>query len=249
MGQQKGKKLNLENGKIMAFEVLLGLQFLHQNRYVFRDLKLDNIMIDNEGHCRIADFGMVKENVDPRSGRFATTFCGTPDYMAPEILHRQKYAFPVDVWAWGICFFEMCEGFSPFQGKTEEDLFNKIKYKEPQGMGHSRILDKASKKLLIDGVLIKDPVKRATIDDCLEHVAFRHIKREAVAAGQFKPGVEPTNNKDMKSFMNNFSEDFTSLNINLDDGEHDIRALQEDENKAFAEFDWCNKEKVIEFQR
>jgi len=89
--QQNGKRMNLDNARIMSFEVLLGLDYMHKNKYVFRDLKLDNIMIDNEGHCRIADFGMVKEGVDPRNGKWATTFCGTPDYMAPEILHRQKY--------------------------------------------------------------------------------------------------------------------------------------------------------------
>ena len=90
--QQNGVKSKLDDSKIMAYEVLLGLNYMHLNGWVFRDLKLDNIMIDNEGHCRIADFGMVKAGVDMKNDKtFCTTFCGTPDYMAPEILHKQKY--------------------------------------------------------------------------------------------------------------------------------------------------------------
>ena len=158
------------------------------------------------------------------------------------------YAFPVDVWAWGVCFFEMVEGFSPFQGKTEDDLFRQIKFKPPPGMPHAKTLDKACKHLL-DKVLQKDPSKRATIEDCLEHVAFKKINRLEVETGQFRPGVPPTDHKDMHSFMNNFSDDFTSLSTNLDEGEHDIRALQEDEDKVFAEFNWTNTQKVMEFQR
>jgi len=247
--QQNGVKMKLDDTKIMGFEVLLGLKYMHLNGYVFRDLKLDNIMIDNDGHCRIADFGMVKAGVDMKNDRtYCTTFCGTPDYMAPEILHKQKYAFPVDVWAWGVCFFEMVEGFSPFQGKTEDDLFKQIKYKPPPGMQHAKTLDKGAKHLL-QKVLVKEPSKRATIEDCLEHVVFKSINRVEVESRRFRPGVSPTNCKDMSSFMSNFSEDFTELSTNLDEGEFDIRALQEDEDRAFQEFNWFDKEKVAHFQR
>lgn len=115
-------------------------------------------------------------------------------------------------------------------------------------MPHAKTLDKSCKHLL-DKVLQKDPAKRATIQDCLEHVAFKKINKQQVETGQFRPGVEPTNNKDMGTFMSNFSDDFTSLNKELDHGEYDIRALQEDEDKAFINFNWKDDNKVMEFQR
>jgi len=104
--------------------VVLGLQYLHENKIIYRDLKLDNLLLDTDGYVKIADFGLCKEGMG--FGDRTGTFCGTPEFLAPEVLTETSYTRAVDWWGLGVLIFEMLVGESPFPGDDEEEVFDSI---------------------------------------------------------------------------------------------------------------------------
>ncbi|KAA1134487.1 Serine/threonine kinase [Puccinia graminis f. sp. tritici] len=115
--------------KFYAAEVLLALEYFHQNGVIYRDLKLDNILLTLDGHIKVADYGLCKEEMWYQNT--TSTFCGTPEFMAPEILLEQRYGRAVDWWAFGVLIYEMLLGQSPFRGDDEDEIFDAILEDEP----------------------------------------------------------------------------------------------------------------------
>nr|CAA73557.1 Serine/Threonine protein kinase [Sycon raphanus] len=121
--QQQGR-FSEDRTRFYVSEIICGLQHLHSRGIIYRDLKLDNVMLSSRGHIKIADFGMCKENICGENT--TSTFCGTPDYIAPEIIQGEQYNHSVDWWALGVLTYEMLLGQSPFSGDDEESLFQSI---------------------------------------------------------------------------------------------------------------------------
>ncbi|CAK9297423.1 unnamed protein product [Gordionus sp. m RMFG-2023] len=104
-----------------AAQVIMGIIYLHSMDLVYRDMKPENLLIDTKGYVRIADFGFAKKV----KGK-TWTFCGTPDYMAPEVILNQGVDQGVDWWGVGILIFEMCAGFAPFTTEGESKVYTNI---------------------------------------------------------------------------------------------------------------------------
>uniref|UniRef100_A0A667YIL0 Protein kinase C n=1 Tax=Myripristis murdjan TaxID=586833 RepID=A0A667YIL0_9TELE len=211
--------------------IIVGLQFLHSKGIIYRDLKLDNVMLDKDGHIKIADFGMCKENVfgDTR----ATTFCGTPDYIAPEILLGQKYTFSVDWWSFGVLVYEMLIGQSPFQGDDEDELFESIRMDVPH---YPRWITKESKDLL-EKLFERDPSRRlGVVGNIRAHSFFKTVnwpvleKREVEPP--FKPKVKAPND------CSNFDREFLSEKPRLSHADKNL--IDSMDQAAFAGFSFIN---------
>ena len=124
------KKFSEERSRFYSAEVTLAFLFLHERGIVYRDLKLDNVLLTDTGHTKLADFGMCKENISEEN--LTKTFCGTPNFIAPEIILEESYGFSADWWTLGVLTFEMLLGRTPFHARDTAELYMKIKSEEPR---------------------------------------------------------------------------------------------------------------------
>ncbi|KAH3902544.1 protein kinase C SCDLUD_000123 [Saccharomycodes ludwigii] len=190
MWHVQNQRLSVRRAKFYAAEVLLALKYFHEKGVIYRDLKLENILLTPEGHIKIADYGLCKDEM--WYGCKTSTFCGTPEFMAPEILKEQEYTKAVDWWAFGVLLYQMLLCQSPFSGDDEDEVFNAILTDEPLYP-----IDMAGDIVQIfQGLLTKDPEKRlgAGPKDALEVMEepfFRNINFDDILNLRVKPPYIP----------------------------------------------------------
>ncbi|XP_070246867.1 protein kinase C delta type isoform X3 [Myotis yumanensis] len=228
--QDKGR-FELYRAMFYAAEIICGLQFLHSKGIIYRDLKLDNVMLDQNGHIKIADFGMCKENIF--ADKKASTFCGTPDYIAPEILQGLKYSFSVDWWSFGVLLYEMLIGQSPFHGDDEDELFESIRVDTPH---YPRWITKESKDIL-EKLLERDPAKRLGVTGNIKtHPFFKTINWTLLEKRQVEPPFKPK----VKSpgDYSNFDQDFLNEKPRLSYSDKNL--IDSMDQTAFSGFSFIN---------
>ena len=198
--------------RFYAAQILLAMRYLHTNDIIHRDLKPENVLIDSTGYIKITDFGLSKANIT--SDKDGKSFCGTPEYLAPEVLAREGYGRPVDWWSFGSILFEMLTGVPPFYEQDREKLFNSIKNDDPDYPAElsENCVD------LLKGLLTKDPNKRLgcdpnvpkeqRADDIMQHPWFSIVDWEALYEKKIVPPFKPklSGDDDTKYIDSEFTE-------------------------------------------
>lgn len=184
-------QLKEEDAIFYIAEIVIALDHLHQRGVIYRDLKPENIMIDKEGHLKLTDFGLCKENM---FGAMETrSFCGTLDFMAPEICSKQSYGKAVDWWALGVLFYDAVVGENPFNDRTNNRLqkFENIVNKVVVPPGY---LTKEARSL-IKGLLDKNKEERLGARlgaaEIKAHQFFRGVDWQKAEARELTPPFTP----------------------------------------------------------
>lgn len=221
------RRFQEDHAKFYAACITLGLGHLHNKDYIYRDLKLENLLLDSEGFAKLTDFGLAKHI---KADEKATTFCGTPEYLAPEVILSRGHNRPADWWSLGILIYEMCYGVPPFYTSNQQAMYKRIVKEEVtfrEGVPAS-----AELKDIITQLLQKDPKKRlGARGDSLEvlaHPWLASIDVSKLMAKKLKPPFVPKTDGD--DWVQNFDSEFTS------EMPRDSHAfVTEEELKAFAD--------------
>ncbi|KAK4617654.1 hypothetical protein CLAFUW4_12247 [Fulvia fulva] len=227
---QRGQ-FGTKRAQFYAAEVCLALKYFHENGVIYRDLKLDNIMLTLDGHIKIGDFGLCKE--DMWYGSTTGTFCGTPEFMAPEILLDKKYGRAVDWWAFGVLIYQMLLQQSPFRGEDEDEIYDAILADEPLYPIHMP-RDSVS---ILQKLLTREPELRlgsgpTDAQEIMSHAFFRNINWEDIFHKRVPPPFLPTVKG--RADTSNFDSEFTSVTPVLTPVQSVLSQAMQEEFRGFS---------------
>ena len=169
-------------------EIALALNYLHSIGIVYRDLKLENVLVCEDGHIKLSDFGLSKRIMDNEGVVTKTsTFCGTDEYIAPEMLKEEKYAFEIDWWELGVLMYELCFHITPFYADTVPKIQKNILTKEPAFPPGTPPYPMD----LIRRLLNKDPKQRADFNTIVNHPLFKGVNWNEVEKKNYQPPFKP----------------------------------------------------------
>ena len=156
-------------------QIINAVYYLHSNNIIHRDIKPENILIGDDNKLKLCDFGWAKElTLENRS-----TFCGTMEYMAPEIVGSENYDYSVDIWSLGILLYELLFGHSPFNADSNKNIIFNIKKHELNYDNENKKISNSCKDL-IERLLNENPQKRLRIKDILEHPFIKKYSKKAL---------------------------------------------------------------------
>ena len=188
---QKEQRFDINRSRFYTAELLCALECLHGFKVIYRDLKPENILLDYSGHIALCDFGLCK--LDMKDEDRTNTFCGTPEYLAPELLLGHGYTKTVDWWTLGVLLYEMLTGLPPFYDENTNEMYRKI-LQEPLHFPGPEIVPAAAKDLL-QKLLDRNPERRlgaAGASEIKAHHFFANIDWRKLLQRKYEPSFKPS---------------------------------------------------------
>eukprot|EP01098_Paradermamoeba_levis_P004394 TRINITY_DN1891_c0_g4_i1.p1 TRINITY_DN1891_c0_g4~~TRINITY_DN1891_c0_g4_i1.p1 ORF type:complete len:452 (+),score=145.94 TRINITY_DN1891_c0_g4_i1:74-1429(+) len=205
---QKDRRFSEDRVRFYTAEIVCGLEYLHGMNVLYRDLKPENILLTADGHICMTDFGISKEGLTDEAR--TETFCGTPEYLAPEVLEGNGYGKPVDWWSLGTLMFEMLTGLPPFYDQDVQQMYAKImkaKLSFPEFVS-------ADARNILEGLLERNPDKRLSDAKVIKaHPFFKNLDWNKLVAKEITPPyIPPVKGKEDTSMVD---PEFTSEDVAL----------------------------------
>ncbi|KAI6216098.1 hypothetical protein M3Y94_00463300 [Aphelenchoides besseyi] len=186
---QKERSFSETRARFYAAEISTAIGYLHSRSIIYRDLKPENLLLDKFGHVVLTDFGLCKEGVKHRD--MTSTFCGTPEYLAPEVCLKKPYGHAVDWWTLGAVLYEMMFGLPPFYSKDQKEMYEKIVH-QPLTIPNTT---SPNARQILKELLNKDKEARLgssrDVEDVKQHPFFSSIDWDKLLRRELKPPFVP----------------------------------------------------------
>jgi serine/threonine protein kinase len=181
---QRCKRFSESRAKFYAAEIGLALAYIHDRNIIYRDLKPENLVLSREGHVTLTDFGLAKRDMTGP----AHTFCGTPEYMAPELIMRRGHTKAVDWWALGVLLYEMVSGLPPFYSSNTGEMYDMVLHRPLTFPKHFS----PELQNILARLLERDPAKRLqTGDEFKRHPFFKDLDLVRLERREIRPEFVP----------------------------------------------------------
>ena len=209
---RKFRTFDEDKVRFYGAQIALALDYLHSKGIVYRDLKPENILMDSQGYLRLADFGMAKKLKDDEK---AMSFCGTPEYLAPEIITMEGHDKNADWWSFGILLFEMLCGLPPFYVENLDKMYDLIKNSKVKFPKRINLSEDAKDVIL--KLLDKNPKKRLGsqngIEEIKSHPFFKSIDFDLIVQKKIPAPFIPELSNDTD--VQYFDEEFTNEEVGM----------------------------------
>ncbi|XP_066243856.1 serine/threonine-protein kinase Sgk2 isoform X2 [Saccopteryx leptura] len=239
---QRERRFLEPRARFYTAEVASAIGYLHSLNIIYRDLKPENILLDSQGHVVLTDFGLCKEGMEPEET--TSTFCGTPEYLAPEVLRTEPYDRAVDWWCLGAVLYEMLHGLPPFYSRDISQMYEKILH-EPLQIPGGRTVAACD---ILQALLHKDKRQRlGSKSDFLEiknHVFFSPINWDDLYHKRLTPPFNPNvaGPADLKHFDPEFTQEAVSKSIGCTP---DTMASSSGTSSAFLGFSYVPEDDAV----